>query len=177
MGLPATPIISFITVLLVILPLSYQLKTKNIAITCLALWIAQWNLFQGINSILWNGSVVRKWLVYCDISESFLCHTFNPICEPLQTKRQKFIIRPPTHAIFVEKEKNVNPFIRSAIALFLKNAGVFGAIASNMCILRHLEHISSPSYMGADQGYTKSRTRFEVLMCMVLPFVFAGCRK
>ena len=70
MGSLAAPIVSFTAVLLVIFPLPYHLKTKNIAILCLALWIAQWNLFQGINFVVWNGSIVRKWLIYCDISES-----------------------------------------------------------------------------------------------------------
>jgi hypothetical protein len=81
MGSLAAPIVSFAAVLLVILPLPYHLGTKNTAILCLALWIFQWNLFQGINFVVWNGSVVRKWLVYCDISES-CCFTFKTVFLP-----------------------------------------------------------------------------------------------
>lgn len=49
-------------------------------------------------------------------------------------------------------------------------------VAANMCILRHLEHISSPAFVGNDPDYARRRARFEIVLCIVCPFVFAGCR-
>lgn len=151
MGTLGDTITFAIAVLLVFLPLPFlfRAKNRNIALLSLAIWIVQRNIFQGINAVLWSDNVVIKWAVYCDISEyiSVLLYLLSLLTQIAQ------------------------------IALFLKDAGVFGMVASNMCILRHLEHISSPAYVGADPNYARKRTIFEILMCIVFPFVFAAARK
>lgn len=65
----AQPILAFLAVILVILPLPWHIKTKNIATLSLAFWLVQGNLFLAINAILWNDNVAVKHLRYCNIGE------------------------------------------------------------------------------------------------------------
>ncbi|KAF8320874.1 fungal pheromone STE3G-protein-coupled receptor [Clavulina sp. PMI_390] len=67
MGSAAPAIISFVATFLVLLPLPWHWRARNIPIVACILWLAQGNFFRGINAIIWRGSVVRKLGPYCDI--------------------------------------------------------------------------------------------------------------
>ncbi|KAF8320875.1 fungal pheromone STE3G-protein-coupled receptor [Clavulina sp. PMI_390] len=67
MGSAAPAVISFIATFLVLLPLPWHWRARNIPIVACILWLAQGNLFRGINAVIWRGSVIRKLSPYCDI--------------------------------------------------------------------------------------------------------------
>jgi pheromone a factor receptor len=60
--------VSFICTILCAIPFPWHYRTGNIPTMMNMIWIGQGNLFRGISAIIWNGSVERKALVYCDIA-------------------------------------------------------------------------------------------------------------
>lgn len=77
---------SFLALILTLFPLYWQLKAKrkNIPALSLTFWLAQQNLGQGINTVIWRDNVIVKYAVWCEICE-FL---FLPLVfmEPVETQ-------------------------------------------------------------------------------------------
>jgi hypothetical protein len=69
MGSPTPAVLTFVAVVLVILPLPWHYRTKNVATLSIAFWLAQGNIFQAINAIAWMDNVKVKYLVYCNIGQ------------------------------------------------------------------------------------------------------------
>ncbi|KAF8307933.1 fungal pheromone STE3G-protein-coupled receptor [Clavulina sp. PMI_390] len=67
MGSAAPAIISFVATFLVLLPLPWHWRARNIPVASCIIWLAQGNFFRGINAIIWQGNVVCKFLPYGDI--------------------------------------------------------------------------------------------------------------
>jgi pheromone a factor receptor len=65
------PIVSFICTILVLIPLPWHWKARNVATLSIIVWLALCNIIRGINALVWAGSVVVKYPVWCDISEWF----------------------------------------------------------------------------------------------------------
>lgn len=68
-GSLAPPIISFLALILVLLPLRWHWRTKNIATLTLAFWLAEANFFAGISTIAWRDNVEKKLISLCNIGE------------------------------------------------------------------------------------------------------------
>lgn len=66
------PIASFIAIVLVILPLPWHWKARNVATLSLIACLVVGNLMRGINSIIWMDNVVIHYRVWCDISSKVL---------------------------------------------------------------------------------------------------------
>ncbi|KAF8332027.1 pheromone A receptor-domain-containing protein [Cantharellus anzutake] len=62
---------SFLAAVVVIIPLPWHWRAKNIATLTTMAWLFILNLFRGINTILWADTVVVKVPVFCDIGVFF----------------------------------------------------------------------------------------------------------
>jgi pheromone a factor receptor len=74
------PIISFICTVLVLIPLPWHWRARNVATVSIIVWLTICNVTRGINAIVWGGSTVVKYHVWCDISKcpfSTSCHLAN----------------------------------------------------------------------------------------------------
>ncbi|KAG8908966.1 hypothetical protein FRB99_000069 [Tulasnella sp. 403] len=65
------PILSFLTIPLLLLPLPWHLRARNVATLTIITCLFFSNLIHGVNSIVWSGSVVVKAVVWCDITTKF----------------------------------------------------------------------------------------------------------
>ena len=77
---PELPLFSFISALLVILPLSSHWRARNVPVLALISWLFISNIIYGINSIVWAGNIRNPVPVWCDISQWFcfdVCATTN----------------------------------------------------------------------------------------------------
>ena len=72
---PELPFFSFISALLVILPLSCHWPTRNVAVLALMSWLFIANVIYGINSLVWAGNIRNSVPVWCDICQWF----FHPM--------------------------------------------------------------------------------------------------
>ena len=63
------PIVSFICTILVLIPLPWHWKARNVATLSIITWLGLLNVIRGVNAIVWAGSTVVKYPVWCDISE------------------------------------------------------------------------------------------------------------
>ncbi|KAF9514388.1 hypothetical protein BS47DRAFT_1343157 [Hydnum rufescens UP504] len=70
MGHPALAPVSFISMALVLIPLPWHLRARNVATVSTFLWLAVCNLYHFVNAVLWKGNVDIRAEVYCDISTS-----------------------------------------------------------------------------------------------------------
>ncbi|KAB5588026.1 Pheromone B beta 1 receptor [Ceratobasidium theobromae] len=64
----AIPIVSFICVILALIPLPLHWRTRNVATLSLIFWLVLGNIVRGINSVIWSGTTAVKYKVWCDIS-------------------------------------------------------------------------------------------------------------
>lgn len=60
------------------------------------------------------------------------------------------------------------------IMLQLQIASVWGMCACALCITRHLESVSSPRYSATGLNDPRNKRRFDIFMCCIAPFIFAG---
>ncbi|KAG8909213.1 hypothetical protein FRC01_007074 [Tulasnella sp. 417] len=62
------PVLSFLSLPLLLLPLPWHLRARNIATLTIFTALFITNLTHGVNSIVWAGSIVTKVPVWCDIT-------------------------------------------------------------------------------------------------------------
>ncbi|QRV85395.1 STE3-type pheromone receptor [Ceratobasidium sp. AG-Ba] len=62
------PIVSFICTILVLIPLPWHWKARNVNTLAIIAWLALVNLTRGINAIIWGGNIIIKYKVWCDIT-------------------------------------------------------------------------------------------------------------
>lgn len=65
-------VVSFLCTVICFIPFPWHYRTRNIPTMMNMIWIGQGNFLRGISAIIWNGSVVKKSLVFCDIGMN--CH-------------------------------------------------------------------------------------------------------
>ncbi|KZV83956.1 fungal pheromone STE3G-protein-coupled receptor [Exidia glandulosa HHB12029] len=68
MGHYELPIFSFLAVLLVLLPLPWHIKARNVATLSLIAWLAVCNFMRGVNAVIWMNNVHIHYRVWCDIT-------------------------------------------------------------------------------------------------------------
>ncbi|KAM6493091.1 GPCR fungal pheromone mating factor [Amanita muscaria] len=61
------PVVSFICALLVLVPLPWHWRARNIATVSISLWLLVSNLINGVNAIVWAGNLRNVGGVWCDI--------------------------------------------------------------------------------------------------------------
>ncbi|KAG9097622.1 hypothetical protein FRC06_007359 [Ceratobasidium sp. 370] len=66
------PIVSFICTVLVLIPLPWHWKARNVATLAIIGWLSLINITRGINAIIWADTVVVKYPVWCDIVTKFI---------------------------------------------------------------------------------------------------------
>ena len=71
----------------------------------------------------------------------------------------------------------LHPMLKVVTALQLQIASIWGMSACALCITRHLESVSSPRYSSGGLNDPRNRKRFEIFMCIIAPFIFAGVRE
>jgi hypothetical protein len=67
---PELPIFAFLAAVLVLIPLSWHWKARNVATLSIIAWLFVVNFIYGVNSIIWAGNVNNPVPVWCDISMS-----------------------------------------------------------------------------------------------------------
>lgn len=63
------PVAAFIAAGLVLVPLPWHWRARNIATVSIIVWLFVSNIIYAINSIIWAGNVAASALVWCDISK------------------------------------------------------------------------------------------------------------
>ncbi|CAE6452413.1 unnamed protein product [Rhizoctonia solani] len=61
------PIVSFICTVLVLIPLPWHWRARNIGTLSVIFWLASINLIRGINAVIWGGKTINYAPVWCDI--------------------------------------------------------------------------------------------------------------
>ncbi|KAJ7719132.1 pheromone A receptor-domain-containing protein [Mycena metata] len=64
----ALPVASFLSAVLVLVPLPWHWRAGTVPTISIALWLFIDNFINGVNGILWDGNFEVKALVWCDIS-------------------------------------------------------------------------------------------------------------
>jgi hypothetical protein len=63
------PICSFIGVVLVLIPLAWHWRARNVATLSTIAWLAITNFTHGVDSIVWANNIIIRIPVWCDISK------------------------------------------------------------------------------------------------------------
>lgn len=66
---PELPIFSFLAALLVLIPLPWHWRARNIATLSIIVWLFLVDIIYGVNSLIWAGNSRATALVWCDVSE------------------------------------------------------------------------------------------------------------
>lgn len=72
MRYPEFPVGAFIAAVLVLVPLPAHWRSRNIATVSIILWLFALDIIYGVNTIVWDGNIFKRLIVWCDISESLL---------------------------------------------------------------------------------------------------------
>lgn len=78
MRYPQIPIFSLLAAILVLIPLPWHWRARNVATLALIFWLSVVNLIYGVNSLIWAGNVDYRIPVWCDISEFVV--SYNVSC-------------------------------------------------------------------------------------------------
>jgi hypothetical protein len=63
------PIGAFIAATIVLIPLPWHWRARNIATLSIIAWLFISNVVYGVNSIIWMGNTAKVALIWCDIGE------------------------------------------------------------------------------------------------------------
>jgi hypothetical protein len=69
MQYPSLPAGAFLAAVLVLIPLPWHWRARNIGTLAIIGWLFIVNMIYGINAIIWAGNVDNPAPVWCDISE------------------------------------------------------------------------------------------------------------
>jgi len=69
---PDLPIVSFVSAALVLIPLPWHWRARNVATLSMIAWLFVMNFFRGLNSVFWADNIDIKYQVYCDISTKLI---------------------------------------------------------------------------------------------------------
>jgi Pheromone A receptor len=68
---PQLPAGAFVAAALVLVPLPWHWRARNVATLAIIAWLFTVDVIYGINSLLWAGNVNEYALIWCDICELF----------------------------------------------------------------------------------------------------------
>ncbi|KAF9447631.1 fungal pheromone STE3G-protein-coupled receptor [Macrolepiota fuliginosa MF-IS2] len=72
MEYPELPFFSFLAAVLVLIPLPWHWRARNIATVSLIIWLFLVDVVYGINSLIWNENVENAAPVWCDITSKII---------------------------------------------------------------------------------------------------------
>ena len=67
---PSLPVAAFLAAFLVIIPLPWHWRARNIGTLAIMVWLFIMNIVYGVNTIVWAGNVHDPTPVWCDICMS-----------------------------------------------------------------------------------------------------------
>ena len=67
---PELPFFAFLSSTLVLIPLAWHWRARNVATLAIIFWLFFANLINGVNALIWAGNVNDPVPVWCDISTS-----------------------------------------------------------------------------------------------------------
>lgn len=65
---PELPIFAFLTAALVLVPIPWHWRARNVATLAIIFWLFVVDVIYGVNTIIWAGNVRNPVPVWCDIS-------------------------------------------------------------------------------------------------------------
>lgn len=65
---PELPIFAFLTAALVLVPIPWHWRARNVATLAIIFWLFVVDFIYGVNAIVWAGNVRNPVPVWCDIS-------------------------------------------------------------------------------------------------------------
>lgn len=65
---PQLPAGAFIAAILVLIPLPWHWRARNVSTLAIIAWLFVMNIIYAVNSIIWSGNVNNPVPVWCDIS-------------------------------------------------------------------------------------------------------------
>ena len=76
---PELPTFAFLTAALVLIPIPWHWRARNVATLAIIAWLFVVDVIFGVNSLVWAGNVNNPIPVWCDISLLFLhCSRASP---------------------------------------------------------------------------------------------------
>jgi Pheromone A receptor len=69
---PELPLFAFSTAILVVIPIPWHWRARNVATLAIIAWLFAVDVIFGVNSLVWAGNVNNLIPVWCDISVFFL---------------------------------------------------------------------------------------------------------
>lgn len=137
----------FIAAFLVLAPLPWHWRARNIPVLSIAAWLCVSNIIDGINSIIWAGNVKVVAPVWCDISK--WCKLSLVHCPHEGTR-----------------------YLATKIQL----GGTMALPGCCLCICIHLEKIASAQQSQSLLTGRTRRMIFEATMCWLVPIVYMALR-
>jgi pheromone a factor receptor len=140
------PIGAFVSATLVLVPLPWHWRARNIPTLSIIAWLFIANIIYGVNSLIWANNVRIVVPVWCDIGEeySWLC-------------------------IFVSNRP-------STAVTKLQIGATMSLPACCLCLCIHLERIASVRQVGTSHREKRNRMIFDLLMCWGIPVVYMALR-
>ncbi|KAF8960683.1 pheromone A receptor-domain-containing protein [Flammula alnicola] len=71
MQYPELPVFAFVSAVLVLIPLIWHWRSRNVAILAMIFWLSIVDIIYGVNAIVWAGNVGNPIPVWCDITSKF----------------------------------------------------------------------------------------------------------
>ncbi|RPD60868.1 STE3-domain-containing protein [Lentinus tigrinus ALCF2SS1-6] len=68
MRYPEFPVGAFIAAILVLVPLPAHWRSRNVATVSIIIWLFALDIIYGVNTIVWDGNIFKRLLVWCDIT-------------------------------------------------------------------------------------------------------------
>lgn len=75
MAHPELPYVAFFAALLVLVPLPWHWRARNVATLAMVAWLFISNIVYGVDAVIWHNSVRITAVVWCDIS------AFSQFCQ------------------------------------------------------------------------------------------------
>lgn len=71
---PELPLFAFLTAILVLIPVPWHWRARNVATLAIIAWLFVVDVIFGVNSLVWAGNVNNPIPVWCDISALQIHH-------------------------------------------------------------------------------------------------------
>ena len=71
---PELPLFAFLTAILVLIPVPWHWRARNVATLAIIAWLFVVDVIFGVNSLVWAGNVNNPIPVWCDISALYIDH-------------------------------------------------------------------------------------------------------
>lgn len=144
---PELPVGAFISAFLVLVPVPWHWRARNVATLSISAWLFVSNVIYGTNAIIWDNNVKIVVPVWCDIGMSSSTSL--------------------VHVVLCLRDSVTKLQIGATMAL----------PACCLCLCIHLERIASVREVGTQERQQRLRRLFDFSLCWLLPMVYMALRK